>query len=518
MTGLGSIIGSGWLFGALRTAQLAGAGAIYAWPIGGLIIGIIGLVYCELGSMLPETGGAVRYGYYSHGTLVGFVAAWSSWICIVAVIPVEAEASVQYMSSWRFDWAQGLYVGHELSTSGLLLAALLVIAYFLLNYWGVKIYAVANGAITSFKLVVPAITGMVLILAGFHPANFNIGVHRADSAFSLPEMLTAVATSGVVFSFSGFQSPINFAGEAKDPARNVPISVLASILLATIIYALLQIAFIGATPPALLTYGWSGVNFSSPFAQLALALNMGWLSFLLYADAFASPSGTAATYTATTARMIYAMVHCSALPAFFGKIDEKSGVPRRAMWLDLVVSFLFLFYLRDWGSLAAVISVTVIISYLAGPVSVAVLRRTAPSVHRPLRIPGVGIFAGVAFVLTTLLLYWARWPLTGEVIVLIALAMPIYIWAEWRSGWRQFGRQVKAALWILVYMPSLALVSYLGSPKFGGTGVIPYGYDEALVAGLGACFYFWAVNSGWRTTFIAELDRNPLDQLSREKR
>ncbi len=484
MTGLGSIIGSGWLFGAWHTAQLAGPGAVYAWLIGAVVVGVVGLVYCELGAMFPETGGMVRYGYYSHGSLVGFVAGWASWIAIVSVIPVEAEASIQYMASWPFDWTRALYFGHELTLPGLALAALLVIGYFLLNYWGVKLYAMTNGAITSF--------------------------HTATGApFSLAAVLTAVATSGIVFSFNGFQSPINMAGEAKNPARNVPIGVLGSIALATIIYVLLQIAFIGATPPALLAHGWAGVNFSSPFAQLAVALNLGWLAFLLYADAFVSPSGTGATYTATTARMIYAMERSGALPAFLGGVDAKSGVPRRAMWLDLAVSFVFLFCFRGWGSLAAVISVATIISYLTGPISVAVLRRTAPSIRRPLRIPGLQILAGIAFLFATLLLYWARWPLTGEVILLILLAMPIYVWAEWHAGWRDIGRQIKAAVWMMTYMPGLALVSYLGSKNFGGIGVIPYGYDLALVAVLGVGFYLWAVRSGWRTPFISELEKDP---------
>ena len=109
-TGLGSIIGSGWLFGAWRAAQLAGPGAVYAWIIGAVVITFVAVTYAELGAMFPESGGAVRYGHYSHGSLVGFVAGWAAWIAIVSVIPVEAEASVQYMSSWPWSWAQHLYV------------------------------------------------------------------------------------------------------------------------------------------------------------------------------------------------------------------------------------------------------------------------------------------------------------------------------------------------------------------------------------------------------------------------
>lgn len=100
MVGLGSIIGSGWLFGAWRAAQIAEPAAILSWLIGMVVILFIALSYSELGSMFPEAGGMVKYTQYSHGSFIGFIAAWANWIAIVSVIPVEAVASVQYMSSW----------------------------------------------------------------------------------------------------------------------------------------------------------------------------------------------------------------------------------------------------------------------------------------------------------------------------------------------------------------------------------------------------------------------------------
>src|SRR6202041_2431807 len=86
-TGLGSIIGSGWLFGAWRAGQLAGPGAGVAWILGAVVILFVAVNYAELGAMLPESGGAVRFGHYSPGALVGFVAGWAAWIAGVSVIP-----------------------------------------------------------------------------------------------------------------------------------------------------------------------------------------------------------------------------------------------------------------------------------------------------------------------------------------------------------------------------------------------------------------------------------------------
>jgi len=508
LTGLGSIIGSGWLFGAWNAAQLAGPGAIYAWLIGAAIITAIALTYSELGAMFPESGGMVRYGHYSHGSLVGFIAAWANWIAIVSVIPVEAEASVQYMASWKWQWAQDLFVHlpsgrGELTPPGLGIAAVLVVVYFLVNYWSVKLFARTNTAITLFKLVVPAATAIALIGTEFHVENFSVGATGGAHAISLSAVLTAVAISGIVFSFNGFQSPVNLAGEAKNPGRSVPFGVLGSIALATVVYLLLQIAFLGAVDPKMIAeHGWAGLAYSSPFAQLAIALNLNWLALLLYADAFVSPSGTGITYTATTARMIYGMERNGTLPKVLGRIHPVYGVPRPAMWFNLAVSFVFLFFFRGWATLAAVISVAVIISYLTGPVSVVSLRRTAPDLHRPFRLRGLPIIALLAFVFSAELLYWARWPLTGEIILLVVIALPIYFYYQSKVAWHDFKRQLDGAWWLIAYLPVMALMSYLGSEQFGGHNLIPFGWDLAVVAAIGVSFYFWGVSAGWRTPAV----------------
>ncbi|MDE2249508.1 MAG: APC family permease [Xanthomonadaceae bacterium] len=508
LIGLGSIIGSGWLFGAWRAAGLAGPDAVWAWVIGAFIISAIALTYAELGAMFPESGGMVRYGHYSHGSLVGFIAAWANWIAIVSVIPVEAEASVQYMAGWKWQWAQDLYHAApgkhgELSHLGLGIAAVLVVVYFLLNFWSVKLFARSNSLITIVKLIIPAATGIALIASGFHSENLAVGANGGTHANDFAAILTAVATAGIVFSFNGFQSPVNLAGEARNPGRSIPFAIIGAIALATVVYVLLQIAYLGAVPPDLLARaGWKGIDFSSPFAELAVLVNLNWLAILLYADAFVSPSGTGITYTATTARMIYGMERNGTLPAIFGRIDPKSGVPRPAMWLNLVVSFLFLFFFRGWDSLAAVISVATIISYLTGPVSVMTLRRTAPELHRPFRLAGLPLIAGIAFIMSAELLYWAKWPLTGEIILLMVVALPVYFYYQARHGWKDFGSHLKGAWWLVAYLITLAVVSKFGSAKFGGLDYIPYGWDLALVAVIGLVFFLWGVKSGWRTPSV----------------
>jgi amino acid transporter len=518
-TGLGSIIGSGWLFGAWRAAQLAGPGAVYAWIIGAVVILFVAFTYAELGAMFPESGGAVRYGHYSHGKLVGFVAGWAAWIAIVSVIPVEAEASVQYMSSWPWDWAHSLFVHAangqgELSHSGLWIAAVLVVIYFLVNFWSVKIFANTNSAITFFKLIVPAATAVALMCTSFHPQNFHIGVHGGPHVGNLAAILTAVATSGIVFSYNGFQNPVNLAGEARHPGRSVPFAIFGSIALSTVVYLLLQVAFLGSVAPEHLNEGWAALEYSSPFAQLALALNLNWLALLLYADAFVSPSGTGSTYTAATARMIYAMERSGTVPEVLGRVHPKYGIPRPAMWFNLLVSFIFLFFFRGWGKLAAVISVATIITYLVVPISVIVLRRTAPNLHRPLRVPGLPVLAPMAFVLATLMLFWARWPHTGQIMLLLILPLPVYLYYQAKGNWRDFGRQLRASWWLLAYLITVTVLSWAGSKEFEGHNYIGYGWDQLCVAVTSLAFYFWGVRSGWRTPAVIAVEQDAAEMAA----
>ncbi|HEY1772124.1 MAG TPA: APC family permease [Gammaproteobacteria bacterium] len=507
MTGIGSIIGSGWLFGASKAARLAGPDAVWAWVIGAAIILVIALAYAELGAMFPESGGMVRFGLYTHGSLVGAIAAWAAWISVVSVIPVEAFASVQYMASWPWawanPWAHELFHDGTVSNTGLAIGAVLVIIYFLLNFWSVKLFARSNTVITAFKLVIPALTAVLLIASGFHSSNFSVGIHGGAHTIDIAAVLTAVATAGIVFSFNGFQSPVNLAGESKNPGRDVPIAVIGSIVICAVIYVLLQVGFLGAVPSEMLAKaGWSGIQFSSPYAQLALAANINFLAILLYMDAFVSPSGTGSTYMASSSRMLWGMERNGTLWKIFGRVHPVYGIPRPAMWLNLAVAFLFFFWFQGWDKGAGITSVACIISYLIGPVSVAVLRNIAPERQRPLKLPALKWVAGAAFTLATLALYWAQWPLTGEVIAVMLCGLPLWFYFEWRAGWPEFHKQMGGAWWLVVYMPTIAILSYIGSTQFGGKGYIPFGWDLLVVAIAGAGFFLWGVKSGWKTVHL----------------
>lgn len=496
-TCLGSIIGSGWLFGAYNTAKIAGPAAVFAWVIGMVMMLAIALTYTELGAMYPESGGMGRYAQYSHGPFAGLMASWANWLSMLVIAPIEAVASVQYMAGWSFPWARGLVEDGRLTSSGLGAATLFLLGYTLLNFWTVALFAKSNAAITIFKLVVPLLTALCLIVLGFHSENFTSAASGGFAPYGWAAVFTGVATSGIVFSFNGFQSPINLAGEAQRPERSVPFAVIGGLLLAGVIYILLQIGLIGAvSPTSLQEGGWAGLRFESPFAELAVALGLNWLALSLYADAVISPSGTGITYAATSARALEALSRSGYLPAWLGRLHPTLGVPRNALAFNLGLSLLALYLFPNWEALAAVVSVTCVVGFLTGPVSVVALRRTAPQARRPLVLPGLQVLAPLAFVFASLLVYWSRWPLNGQIMLLVLLGLPIYLVVQARRGWQDTAQHLRSGAWLLVYLLAMTLVSYLGSPAFGGRGVFPYGADMLVVGVLALAFYAWGVRSG----------------------
>ncbi len=496
MANISTMVGSGWLFGAWKAARLAGPAAILAWPIGAFAMLLLAFSYAELGSRYPAVGGMVRYTQLTHGTFAGFIAGWANWIAIVSVIAIEAVSSVQYLSAWDYQWTKNLYnnAAHQLTATGLIFAAVLIIIYFLLNYWSVKLFIRSMVTLTIFKIIVPVLTAVMLFFAALHTQHFNLH-HGNFMPYGISGVLTAVATAGIIFSFHGFQSAINLSGEAKKPKRNVPLAIFISMLVVFVLYVILQTVFIGALGPSALVQGWKNLQLNAPYVHLAIAFNLNWLVILLYIDAFVSPSGTGITYTATTARMLQGIHHNGFMPSFVGKLHPKYHIARGALWVNLAVSFVFLYLFKGWSALVAVISVATIISYVNGPVSAMSLHQRLSKQHSPLRVVSLPLIAPLAFIMISLILYWARWPLTGQVILIILVGSPIYFYYQLKKAKTFLSKEIKHGIWLPCYLCTIALISYLGSTSFGGHGYLNTFSSITFIIIVAMGYYVWGLKS-----------------------
>ncbi|MFT3742388.1 MAG: APC family permease [Gammaproteobacteria bacterium] len=505
--GISSIIGSGWLFGAFHSAKLAGPAALIAWVVGAFAVMLIALTIAEVGALFPQSGGIARYLDYTHGSLTGFLSGWINWLGIVAAIPTEAAASTQYLSSIK--GFHGLYdpIQGNMSEYGLIVASFLMIVFFLLNYWTLKLFLSSMTWITLFKIIVPLLSVAAIMWAGFQPANFGHDFHTF-APYGWNAVFIAVSAGGIIFAFNGFQSIVNFAGEAKNPHKTIPIALISSIVICLLIYLVLQASFIGALTPQELSHGWHGLDFSSPFVQLALSFNLNLIALLLYVDSVVSPSGTGIAYMGSTARMLFGMQRNGYMPAAFGQLHPKYAIPRNAMWASLVLGFIFLWIFRGWGSLANVISIMNTLSYIAGPLAVAGLRRIEPNWRSPCRISGMSIIAPIAFIIMSLIVYWSRWPLTGQVLLVIFAGLFIYLYYQAKNGWLDFNQHLKSGTWLVFYLLAMALLSWLGGTEFGGVNFLRGPYDQISVIIVALIFYYWGVASAWQTPLLQQFKSN----------
>jgi len=505
--GITSMVGSGWLFGAFHSAKIAGPAAIFAWFIGAFAVLLIALTLAELGPLFPQSGGIARYLEYTHGSLAGFLGGWINWLGIAASVPTEAAASVQYLSSIR--GFQGLFdlTAGGMSYMGLAVASGLMFIYFFLNYWTLYLFLRSMTYITLFKLIVPLLSVGTIMWAGFQPANFGHD-YQTFAPYGISAIFIAVSAGGVIFAFNGFQSIVNFAGEAKNPNRVIPIALISSILIALLIYSILQTSFIGSLTAKDLVHGWNGLNFSSPFVQLAIGFNLNLIALLLYIDAVISPSGTGIAYTGASARMLFGMQRSGYMPKMFGQLHPKYAIPRNSMWVTLILGLILLWIFRGWGNLANVISITNTLSYVSGPIAMMGLRRIAPEWHRPCRIDGMQIIAPLSFVIVSLIVYWSRWPLTGEVLFVVFGGLCVYLYYQQKNDWENIRSHLKNGLWFVVYLFAMALLSWLGGKTFGGINAMQTPYDQILVAIVALVFYYWGIKSAWSTPLLQTFRQN----------
>ena len=497
MIGLGGIIGSGWLLGAQAAAKTSGPAAFFAWIIGAVAVILIGLVYGELGARMPESGGIVKYPDYSHGSLTSYLMGFAALIAYSTVPPVEAQAVVNYASGY---FPQGvLFQASGMPTIvGWLIEVGLLVLFFLLNYFGVNLFAKINTVVTSLKFIVPTIT-VILLLAAFHGSNFT---SHQFAPFGVKGIFSAIATSGVVFAFLGFRQISALAGEAKNPQKHIGPAIVIAILLAAVLYTLLQIGFIGGVRN--LSGGWGALNFTAPFVQLLGIVGFGWFAIFLYADALISPSGTGNVYIASTSRITMAMAENHYWWRKFGNVHEKSGIPRAALWFSLIVGIFWTAPFPTWSALVGFISGATVLTYVIGPVSAVVFRRTAQVMATPFRVRNLTLISTLAFIVGTLIIYWTGWSNVWPLIVMEIVGLIIYVGFVMKKPElrENLGRDIKAGIWLVVYLLFILLMSYLGS--FGGQKIIPFPWDNVVVAIFSLLFFIWGVRSGYATKSLAE--------------
>ncbi len=491
-TGVGSVIGSGWLLAANAGANAAGPAVVVAWVIGGALMLMIALVFAELGMLRPESGGLVRYPLYSNGRLAATIVGWVMWISYIGNPPTEAAAVLQYADSY----VDGIYNGTKLTPLGLVLAVCLMALFVVVNYFGIQWFAKTNNVVTAFKILVPTLTVVLLIASGFGHHRGAGGTGNFTSQGWAPmgwsAALSAIATAGMIFAYTGFRNVIELSGETSNPKRDIPRALIGTIAIAFVLYMLLQIAFLMAVPSGMLAKaGWGGIDFDSPFAQLAKLLGFMWLYWLLIADSMISPSGSGIVYTASNARNAYGLAKSRLLPRMFTDVDGRTGVPSKALLFNLAVGVLFIVLLPSWQSLVEVMSVLAVFTFSIGSISLHVFRNAGLG-DESTRLPGMRVIAPAAFMVSTLVILWEPWDILRKTIIVMVATLLYYAVAHFRHRFES--GELAAGGWMVVYLVLVYAVSYVGS--FGGKGWLHGPWDSVVLGIVSLLVYTWGIRAG----------------------
>src|SRR5437764_11914175 len=181
--------------------------------------------------------------------------------------------------------------------------------------------------VVCWKIFVPVLAVVALLLTSTHRANFTAA--GGSMPLGWKGVFVALSSGGVIFACLGFEQAVQLGGESRNPRRNIPLAIIAAMLVAIGLYVALQIAYIAALDPSSLSKGWGAVSFSGkaqlfgPFAGLATALGLGWLAVLLYTDAIVSPGGTGLLYTGASARLSFALARNGYIPRPFARLTSR---------------------------------------------------------------------------------------------------------------------------------------------------------------------------------------------------
>src|SRR5437660_6281728 len=219
---------------------------------------------------------------------------------------------------------------------GFVLTIVLMAIFVAVNFLAMRIFARVNNVITWWKVAIPVLT-IIVLLTHWHSGNFTAGGSFLPGG--IRALFAALPAAGIVFAYSGFEQCDQLAGEIKNPGRNLPRAIVLSVLIGTVIYCLLQVAFIVALPPALVSGhgGLIGLSCPStgtctpsikelnagPFAAVAVLGGLGWLAHILRIEAFVSPSGTGLIDTTGTARGSCGLARHRYAPQSFARVGRE---------------------------------------------------------------------------------------------------------------------------------------------------------------------------------------------------
>src|SRR5581483_3290267 len=403
LLGVGAIIGAGIFVYAGLGAQIAGPHIIWSFVLVGAICGLAGLAYAELASSIPTSGSAYGYTYSALGETLAWILGWALVLeYAVGAAAVAISWSNNFVALWRGVthtelpvWATNSYFsgvpGGVVNLPALLLALLVTTILVV----GAKQAARFTGVFVAAKI---AILAIVIGLGVFfiHGANLSLAPPPSPSGawYAALGAVGPVLAGGAIifFAYIGFDAVSTTAEETKNPKRDLPIGILGSLAICTVLYILASLVLLGMIPYTDLSPG-NGVSVADasrhlgePFGWAFEKNGILWAANLVRLGAVIGVASVEMVLLMGGPRVFFALARDGLLPKSWSAVHPRFGTPSRTtigtgIAVALVAGF------GTLGIAGQITNIGTLFAFVLVCIGVIVLRYTKPEMRRPFKVP-----------------------------------------------------------------------------------------------------------------------------------
>ena len=394
MLGIGAIIGSGiFVLTGVVAAQNAGPALVLSMIFAGIACAFAGLCYAEFASMIPVAGSAYTYAYATLGEIFAWIIGWDlileyslsastvavGWSGLVVSLLNDLGLSLPPQLTAATGSSVALADGSTVTALFNLPAVLVVVAVTALLVVGIRESAGTNAVIVIVKVLV------LLLFIGFgaayvQPDNWKPFIPENTGTFGEFGWSGILRGAGIIFfAYIGFDAVSTAAQEAKNPQRDLPIGMLASLAVCTVLFVATALVLTGIIP-------YTRLNVAAPVALAVDETGMGWLRPLIKLGAIAGLSSVILVLLMAQPRIFMAMSRDGLLPPLFSRVHPRFRTPAITTVLTGVVVAIAA-GLVPISVLSQLVAMGTLLAFAIVCAAVLVLRRTSPELHRPFRTP-----------------------------------------------------------------------------------------------------------------------------------
>jgi APA family basic amino acid/polyamine antiporter len=380
MLGIGAIIGTGiFVLTGITAALHAGPALVVSFLIAGMACVFAALCYCELASSIPVSGSVYTYSYAAFGEIVAWVLGWD----LILEYGLSCSAVAVGWSAYMQSFLAGFGVHLPAKLSGAfypgkgtwldLPAVVIVVSLTLLMIGGVQRTVKFNAVMVVVKIVV-VLLFILLGVAYVRPQNWS-----PFMPFGFSGVSAGAAT--VFFAFIGFDAVSTAAEEVRNPQRSMPIGIIASLAVCSLLYILVSAVLTGMVPYHLL-------NVNDPVSFALKYIGLDWAAGFISLGAIAGITSVLMAMLYGLARLIFAISRDGLLFAPFGRIHPRKQTPVVGSWAACALAGVFA-GIVPLEHLAGLSNIGTLFAFIAVPVGLLALRRQHPDLPRAFKVPFV---------------------------------------------------------------------------------------------------------------------------------